>query len=285
MTTKSTKSMPWFRMYAEAVDDEKLRLLAFEDRWHFVGILCCKGQGVIPDIDVPTDNLTRRKVAVKLGLEMRAFEEAVRRIAEVGLIDAETLQPLAWEKRQARSDADPTAAERKRRQRQKEASDTKSIDVSREGHAPVTRDTSVTDTVTSRTSHASVTPLEVEVDKDKDYSVLPSGNTADERPDCSPGEMTKEQLWSASKSMLEAAGMKKAQCGAFVGALVKKYGEDATKAALSAALLERPADPAGYLTAACQHAAGQRRQEPVNKQQALEQRNREVAMELAARAA
>ena len=257
MTTRSTKSMPWFRMWNEGVDDEKLRLLAFEDRWHFVALLCCKSQGVIPDVDTPTDNLTRRKVAVKLGLEMRAFEEAMRRISEVGLIDAETLQPLAWEKRQARSDSDPTAAERKRRQRQKEAAEPKDRDMSRESHAPVTRDASVTDTVTSRKSHASVTPLEVEEDKEKEYSV-PIG-TGGEPPDDEPHEMTKKQLWAASKSMLEAAGMEKAQCGAFVGALVKKYGEDATKAALSAALLEQPADPASYLTAACQRALGLRK--------------------------
>lgn len=105
---------PWFRLYTEAVDDEKLRLLAFEDRWHFIAILCCKGKGII---DEPNKDLMRRKVAVKLGLDPRALDEVARRLAEVGLIDDKTLQPVAWDKRQFNSDHDSTATERKRRQR------------------------------------------------------------------------------------------------------------------------------------------------------------------------
>ena len=87
-------------MYSEAIDDEKLRLLAFEDRWHFVALLCCKAQGLLDG----TDALTRRKVSVKLGLDSRELEEVARRLAEVGLIDAQTLQPVAWDRRQFKSD-------------------------------------------------------------------------------------------------------------------------------------------------------------------------------------
>lgn len=94
------KRMPWFRMYSEAVDDEKLRLLAFEDRWHFVAILCCKCAGVL-DSDDP---LLRRKMAVKLGLGIRELDEVARRLSEVGLIDFETMQPLHWDERQFQSD-------------------------------------------------------------------------------------------------------------------------------------------------------------------------------------
>lgn len=94
-------ALPWFRMYAEAVDDEKLRLLAFEDRWHFVALLCCKGKGIID----AEPGLMRRMVAVKLGLDMRSLEEVARRLAEVGLIEEETLQPLAWNDRQFLSDS------------------------------------------------------------------------------------------------------------------------------------------------------------------------------------
>lgn len=83
------EQIKWLRLYAEAVDDEKLRLLAFEDRWHFVALLCCKAQGLLD----PGDPLMRRKVAVKLGLAIRELEEAARRLEEVGLVDAETLQP------------------------------------------------------------------------------------------------------------------------------------------------------------------------------------------------
>jgi hypothetical protein len=90
----------WFRMYAEAVDDEKLRLLAFEDRWHFVALLCCKAHGLLDG----SDQMARRKVAVKLGLDSRELEEVARRLAEVGLVDPQTLQPMAWDRRQFRSD-------------------------------------------------------------------------------------------------------------------------------------------------------------------------------------
>lgn len=95
------KKMPWFRMYSEAVDDEKLRLLAFEDRWHFVAILCCKCAGIL-DSDDP---LLRRKMAVKLGLGIRELDEVVRRLSEVGLIDFDTMQPLHWDERQFQSDS------------------------------------------------------------------------------------------------------------------------------------------------------------------------------------
>lgn len=79
----------WLRLYAETIDDEKLRLLAFEDRWHFIALLCCKAQGLLDG----SDALMRRKVAVKLGLAIRELDEVVRRLAEVGLIDAATLEP------------------------------------------------------------------------------------------------------------------------------------------------------------------------------------------------
>lgn len=104
--------MPWFRLYSEAVDDEKLRLLAFEDRWHFVAILCCKSKGILED---PSD-LMRRKVAVKLGIDLATLEDVSRRLAEVGLIDQATLQPLKWDERQFNSD---NSTPRVRRYRQR----------------------------------------------------------------------------------------------------------------------------------------------------------------------
>jgi hypothetical protein len=94
------------------IDDEKLRLLAFEDRWHFIALLCLKGQGVIDE----GGNLLMRKAAVKMGIDVRTLEEVARRLAEVGLIDKDTLQPLAWEQRQFQSD---NSTERVRRFREK----------------------------------------------------------------------------------------------------------------------------------------------------------------------
>ncbi|MBU4609162.1 hypothetical protein IMZ29_00905 [Achromobacter sp. GG226] len=118
----AAKPLPWFRMYNEAIDDEKLRLVAFEDRWHFVAILCCKAQGIL-DSGSP---IVHRLVAVKLGIDQRTLDDVARRLAEVGLIDEQTLQPLAWDNRQMRSDS---SSERVRAFREK---------VKREGNVSVT---------------------------------------------------------------------------------------------------------------------------------------------------
>lgn len=111
-----SKPLPWFRAYTEMMDDEKLRLLAFEDRWHFVAILCMKGAGILDE----SGPLLMRKAAVKMGLAVRELDEVARRLSEVGLIDKDTLQPLAWDARQMKSDS---SAERVQayRQRQKQA--------------------------------------------------------------------------------------------------------------------------------------------------------------------
>lgn len=87
--------------------------------------------------------------------------------------------------------------------------------------------------------------------------------------------LTKDELWKAGKSLLEQSGMPKAQCGSFVGRLVKDYGDVVVVDAVRSAVLARPADPVEYLKATCMRTAGQRA--PVNKQEALEQRNRSVA--------
>lgn len=134
----------WFRMYSECIDDEKLRLLAFEDRWHFVALLCCKANGIIDE----AGPLLRRKLAVKLGLDPTALDEVSRRLAEVGLIDQQTFQPLAWDHRQFVSDQDPTAGERLKRFRDKKRGET---DVKR---------------VSQRTCNAHETPSETETEAD-----------------------------------------------------------------------------------------------------------------------
>lgn len=93
--------MQWFRMYAEAVDDEKLRLLAFEDRWHFVALLCLKAQGIL---DESNPELRTRKISVKLGLDSVELETVMKRLETVGLVSV-TGQPSNWNKRQFVSDS------------------------------------------------------------------------------------------------------------------------------------------------------------------------------------
>jgi len=69
---------------------------------------------------------------------------------------------------------------------------------------------------------------------------------------------TKEELWRAGKSLLTQAGMPAAQCGTFIGKLVKDYDADIALEAVRATVVERPADPASYLRATCQRMAGER---------------------------
>jgi hypothetical protein len=88
-------------MYSEAVDDEKLRLLAFEDRWHFVALLCLKAQGIL---DERNADLRTRKICVKLGLDSVELETVMKRLVTVGLVTS-TGQPAAWSKRQFQSDS------------------------------------------------------------------------------------------------------------------------------------------------------------------------------------
>lgn len=97
------KSLPWLRLYTEIIDDEKLGLLAFEDRWHFVALLCLKGKTLL---DCEKDSaMLRRKVALKMGLTVQELENVSRRLSQVGLIDFATLQPCAWDARQMQSDS------------------------------------------------------------------------------------------------------------------------------------------------------------------------------------
>lgn len=84
-----SKTMPWFRAYTEMVDDEKLRLLAFEDRWHFVALLCLKGKGVLDE----GGPLLMRKVALKMGLTLTELAEVMKRLEAVGLACSATYQP------------------------------------------------------------------------------------------------------------------------------------------------------------------------------------------------
>lgn len=42
--------MPWFRMYADFLNDPKMISLAFEDQRHFIGVLALKCDGALDDV-------------------------------------------------------------------------------------------------------------------------------------------------------------------------------------------------------------------------------------------
>lgn len=185
-----SKQLPWFRLYTRTVDDDKLKLLAFEDRWHFVALLCLKGEGLLDKGDTPS--LLMRKAAVKLGLDVRTLEEVARRLAEVGLIEQATLQPVKWDGLQMRSDTDTTAAQRKQRQREREkagkaapgndvtAGHTQDTDMSRVTGTDVTR----TDTDTDLDTDTQVGKPEKELDPVGSHQV--AGAPASAPPPAAP---------------------------------------------------------------------------------------------------
>lgn len=129
------KPLPWFRLYTEIIDDEKLGLLAFEDRWHFVALLCLKGKGVL---DTESDlEMLRRKVALKMGLTCAELENVAKRLSRMKLIDFETFQPIAWNDRQMQSDS---SSERVKayRERMKQGSKQDMEQAKRDGNVSVT---------------------------------------------------------------------------------------------------------------------------------------------------
>lgn len=105
--------LPWFRLYSEFCVDPQVQMLSFDDQRHFVMAMCMKRRGIL-DKPYTSRDVRARVIAMTLGLEPVAASEANRRLVEMGLVDTDW-QPVAWERRQPKSDSD--GAERARRYR------------------------------------------------------------------------------------------------------------------------------------------------------------------------
>ena len=140
-------SNPWFRLYNEIIDDEKLLLLAFQDRWHFVALLALKNRGVL---DENGGEMLQRKLCVKMGLHRAELEELGKRLSDVGLIDRNTFQPLSWADRQFQSDG---STERVQRHRER---------MKRSRNVTVTPQETETDTETDKGLASSIVPAYAE---------------------------------------------------------------------------------------------------------------------------
>lgn len=103
-------TMQWFRLYSRIIDDPKLKLLAFEDRWHFVALCCLKSNGLL---DEPDSDFRTRQIAVALGVQVRELDEIARRLREVQLVD-ELLNPNSWSHLQYQSDTSTTRVKKYR---------------------------------------------------------------------------------------------------------------------------------------------------------------------------
>ena len=110
--------MPWLRLYTDTVDNEKIRLLAFEDRWHYIALLCLMQQGVLD-----TENeLLERKIAVKLGVQLPALQEIKKRLMDVELIQ-NNFRPVGWNKKQYKSDSSVERTRKYRKNKDKKTCD------------------------------------------------------------------------------------------------------------------------------------------------------------------
>lgn len=163
----SNQSLPWFRMYTDFLNDPKMIALAFEDQRHFIGILALKSDGALDQDCCP--DLMDRIVAQRLWIDHAIIREVKKRLIAAGLID-EHWQPIAWNKRQMRSDADPTNAERQRRYRQRQKSSQEANKSEKNESQPTDNSEDSDDSNDSNAlRNAPVTPTdkkEIRVDKD-----------------------------------------------------------------------------------------------------------------------
>jgi hypothetical protein len=103
----------WFKLYTELAQHPRLRILSFEDRWHYISLMCAKADGTL---DQDNEKLRDQMLSVHLGLtpvEMAAVKD---RLMDVELI-ADDWDIINWEDKQS---SDATGAARKRRQRARE---------------------------------------------------------------------------------------------------------------------------------------------------------------------
>jgi len=156
------KKLPWFRMYTDFLNDPKIISIAFEDQRHFIAILALKSEGVL-DQDC-SSRILDRIVAQKLWLEYSTISDVKKRLFDAKLIDDEW-QPLSWNKRQFKSDFDPSGATRQKRFKQKQQDSNGNAS----GNARVTLPDTDTDTDTDKNK-----PLKKL--KEKKNEVLPTQN-------------------------------------------------------------------------------------------------------------
>lgn len=239
----------WFRWHHGSVADPKFGLVAKRANarlgdvialWAFVleSASECEERGAVGQLDMEA-------IDFMLGMDDGTAARILGAMTARGLLGAGG-RIASWEKRQPKREReDDTAAERKRRQRERDAAAS--------GHGTPSEANGSNVTPRHATSHQK-TPRGEESREEGSEANASAGKPAD--------DLTKDELWTEGKSLLQQGGMPKSQCGSFVGKLVKDFGNEIVIDAVRAAVVARPADPAGYLTAACQHSAGQRVKPP-----------------------
>jgi hypothetical protein len=114
-------------MYDDLLDDPKVQRLPADLFKIWVNLLCLasKNGGTLPDED---------DIAFALRIDFDALQSALDKLIERGLIDedGDTVRPHNWDKRQFKSDIDPTAADRQRAKRERDKAKPVTDDVTRD---------------------------------------------------------------------------------------------------------------------------------------------------------
>lgn len=137
--------MKWLKLYVDIAQNPRIKLLAFEDRWHYISLLCAKAEGYLDE----RPELRDRMVSVHLGLTPSELENVKDRLVDVGLISDEW-QIYNWDEKQSQ---DATGAARKRRQRAREKAEKEAAATTKEIRSKNIEE-NVTVTGQSRDSHA-----------------------------------------------------------------------------------------------------------------------------------
>ena len=136
--------MKWLKLYVDIAQNPRIKLLAFEDRWHYISLLCAKAEGYLDE----RPELRDRMVSVHLGLTPSELENGKDRLVDGGL-SSDEWQIYNWDEKQSQ---DATGAARKRRQRARE----KELSLTNKNKEVVEKE-NVTVTGQSRDSHVTTT--------------------------------------------------------------------------------------------------------------------------------
>jgi len=139
----------WLKLHNDIIHDPKIRALAFEDRWHFVALLCLKNDGTLDE----SDALRHTLLEIALGLHGKDLQSLKDRLLKLHLIK-DDWTPANWDKRQGSKDATAAARQRKYREKLKRDKETRDAVSNGEGDAATDRD--VTHNVTGRSKKKEV---------------------------------------------------------------------------------------------------------------------------------
>ena len=241
----------WFRWHHGSVTDPKFQLVARKAGSSLPAVLAVWAyllekasaadfRGCFGEIDCEA-------VDCLFSLQDGETDSILAQMVERKLIADEFI--VAWEKRQPKKE-DDTAADRKRRQRERD-------------HEMAIAKLSPPKGVTCCDS-SDVTPVSRDVtlghdreEKSREEKKEHSEAKASGVPPAPRDE--KQELYAAGKSLLELRGMPKAQCGSFITKLTKDYGQEVALDAVRASVQAQPLEATEYLIATCQRLKGERK--------------------------